>query len=195
MGHLVPSSTNPPAVRRAVTSLASRSAPCAGSETARKNLTPGAKPTLVCDSGNENVNDLVDEFIKSRTLDRIRAQVDVSYSNSMIEAWWRSLKHRWLFVNPLPSLGGFRTLVAFFVEQHNKVMPHSAFRGQTPDEMYFGTGAAVPTDLAAARLAARQARVARNRQLHCSACQPHDAPLAVEAALPVVSGAVAVANT
>ena len=24
--------------------------------------------------------------------------------------------------------------------EHNRVLPHSAFRGQTPDEIYFGTG-------------------------------------------------------
>ena len=40
-----------------------------------------------------------------------------------------------------------RRLVAFYVDEHNRVLPHSAFRGQTPDEMYFGTGDAVPADL------------------------------------------------
>jgi len=33
------------------------------------------------------------------------------------------------------------------VDLHNRVIPHSAFHGQTPDEMYFGTGDAVPADL------------------------------------------------
>ena len=32
-----------------------------------------------------------------------------------------------------------------------RVLPHSAFRGQTPDEMYFGTGDAVPADLRSPR--------------------------------------------
>jgi len=31
-------------------------------------------------------------------------------------------------------------LVEFYVREHNQVLPHSAFRGQTPDEMYFRTG-------------------------------------------------------
>jgi hypothetical protein len=31
--------------------------------------------------------------------------------------------------------------------EHNHVLPHSASRGQTPDEMYFGTGDGVPADL------------------------------------------------
>jgi hypothetical protein len=32
-------------------------------------------------------------------------------------------------------------------DEHNRVLPHSAFRGQTPDEMYFGTRDTVPADL------------------------------------------------
>ena len=40
-----------------------------------------------------------------------------------------------------------RRLVAFYVDEHNRVLPHSAFRGQTPDEMYFGTGDTIPADL------------------------------------------------
>ena len=55
----------------------------------------------------------------------------------MIEAWWRSLKHHWLFLHSLDSVATVRRLVAFYVEEHNRVLPHSAFRGQTPDEMYF----------------------------------------------------------
>jgi hypothetical protein len=38
------------------------------------------------------------------------------------------------------------------------VLPHSAFRGQTPDEMYFGSGDAVPADLTSGAAAARRAR-------------------------------------
>jgi putative transposase len=40
-------------------------------------------------------------------------------------------------------------LVEFYIDEHNRVLPHSAFRGQTPDEMYFGTGDTVPADLTA----------------------------------------------
>jgi putative transposase len=57
-------------------------------------------------------------------------------------------EHQWLFLDPLDSVTTVRRLVAFYVDEHNRVLPHSAFRGQTPDEMYFGTGDAVPADLA-----------------------------------------------
>ena len=53
-----------------------------------------------------------------------------------------------------------RRLVAFYVEEHNQRLPHSAFRGQTPDEMYFGKGGSVPDELASANKAARRSRLA-----------------------------------
>ena len=45
------------------------------------------------------------------------------------------------------AIATVRRLVAFYVDEHNRVLPHSAFGGQTPDEMYFGTGDAIPADL------------------------------------------------
>ena len=56
-----------------------------------------------------------------------------------------------------------RRLVAFYVEEHNEVLPHSAFRGQKPDEMYFETGDAVPVELATRAGDARRARGEVNR--------------------------------
>jgi hypothetical protein len=81
-------------------------------------------------------------------LRRVLAQVEVTFSNSMIE------------------------LVAYYVEQHNTVLPHAAFAGQTPDEMYFGCGDHVPGELAAGHARARAARLESNRQLSCGACRP-----------------------
>jgi putative transposase len=88
----------------------------------------------------------------------------------MIEAWWRSLKHQWLFQHSLDSIATVRRLVAFYVEEHNRVLPHSAFRGQTPDEMYFGTGDAVPADLMSRAADARRARQEANRSASCETC-------------------------
>jgi len=89
----------------------------------------------------------------------------------MIESWWRQLKHQWLFLNQLDSVGSLRQLAGFYVEEHNTRLPHSAFRGQTPDEMYFGTGGHVPGDLDAKRKAAIAARMAANRARSCRVCR------------------------
>ena len=96
-------------------------------------------PVVLADGGVENVNAQVDELITSGVLRRLLALTELQFSNSMIEAWWRSLKHQWLFLHSLDSVATVRRLVAFYVKEHNGALPHSAFRGQTPDEMYFGT--------------------------------------------------------
>jgi putative transposase len=139
--------------------------------TAAKGVS-GGKPTLFVDGGVENFNGAVDELIASGLLNRVFAQTEITFSNSMIESWWRVLKHQWLFLNTLDSVRSVEKLVAFYVQEHNARLPHSAFRGQTPDEMYFGTGDKIPAELEAARQLARQARAEANRKRTCSACEP-----------------------
>jgi transposase InsO family protein len=127
-------------------------------------------PVVVADAGVENVNAQVDALIATGALRRLLALAELTFSNSMIEAWWRSLKHQWLFLHPLESVATIRRLVAFYVHEHNHVLPHSAFRGQTPDEMYFGTAEAVPAELRSRAATARRARVQANRSALCDAC-------------------------
>ena len=131
-------------------------------------------PVVLADGGVENVNAQVDELIATGVLRRVLAFTELQFSNSMIEAWWRSLKHQWLFLHSLDSVTTVRRLVEFYVDEHNRVLPHSAFRGQTPDEMYFGTGDAVPADLASGAAAARRARAEANRSSACQTCPSLD---------------------
>ena len=93
----------------------------------------------------------------------------------MIEAWWRSLKHQWLFLHALDSVTTVRRLVAFYVDEHNRVLPHSAFHGQTPDELYFRTGDTVPADLRSRAAEARRTRGEANRLASCETCPSVDA--------------------
>ena len=60
---------------------------------------------------------------------------------------------------------------SFCVQEHNSRLPHSAFRGQTPDEMYFKTGDRIPEELETARQKARQARAEANRKQECESCE------------------------
>jgi hypothetical protein len=53
--------------------------------------------------------------------------------------------------------------------------PHSAFLGQTPDEIYFGIGDQIPAELDVAHQAARQRRLTENRAARCRLCDPMDA--------------------
>jgi putative transposase len=103
----------------------------------------------------------------------------VTFSNSMIEAFWRSMKHQWLFLNRLESVAQLRNLVAFFVDEHNAKMPHAAFHGHTPDEKYFGHVPNLAGDLAVAREHAVIARLAANRSISCSRCFVQPMPPAI----------------
>ena len=54
--------------------------------------------------------------------------------------------------------------------EHNQTMPHNAFEGQTPDEMYFGRGEAVPDELTRKRQEARRSRIEQNQDIACCNC-------------------------
>jgi transposase InsO family protein len=138
---------------------------------AARQLRSGSWRTAVLtDAGCENVNSDVDGLLEDEGLRRTLAQVDVTFSNSMIEAFWRSLKHSWLYLHSLESVESLRRLVDFYVRQHNEVMPHAAFEGQTPDEMFFGVGDTVVAELYAARMRAREERIRANRAAVCGVC-------------------------
>jgi hypothetical protein len=112
---------------------------------------------VLADAGVENVNAQVDALIAAGVLRRLLAFTELKFSNSMIEAWWRSLKHQWLFLHSLESVATVHRLVAFYVQEQNDVLPHSAFRGQTPDEMHFrhrGGGSSRPDGTRGRRAAA-----------------------------------------
>ena len=143
---------------------------------ASRGATPSeTTPVVLADAGVENVNAQVDTLITTGVLRRVLAFTELKFSNSMIEAWWRSLKHQWLFLHSLDGVATIRRLVAFYVDEHNRVLPHSAFHGETPDEMYFGTGDGVPGDLTSRAAAARRTRVEANRSASCERCPSVDA--------------------
>ena len=125
---------------------------------------------MVADSGSENVNGAVDVLLDGEEWTRVLAQVEITFSNSMIEAFWRSLKHSWLYLHSLDSFAALRRLVELYVTAHNEVMPHSAFQGQTPDEVFFGVGDDVARRLSRARKSAREERLKANRAPQCGVC-------------------------
>jgi hypothetical protein len=75
----------------------------------------------MADAGVENVNAEVDDLITTGVLRRVLAFTELRFSNSMIEAWWRSLKHQWLYLHPLDSVATVRRLVEFYVHEQNDV--------------------------------------------------------------------------
>ena len=81
------------------------------------------------------------------------------------------MTHQWLFLNSLDSVTAHRRHVSFYVNAHNGQIPPGAFRGQTPDEIYFGTGDHIPGELEAVKRAAQEARLDANRVTSCNDCR------------------------
>ena len=135
---------------------------------AGKNL--DQTPTIVADSGVENVNTGVDQLMADGIVRRVLAQVEVSLSNSMIEAFWRSLRHQWLYLNSLETFTQLEQLIDVYVREHNTKMPHNAFGGQTPGEVYSDQADRVRDRLTAVRRQARRERMDANRRKSCRAC-------------------------
>jgi len=92
------------------------------------------KTTIMMDGGGENNNDIVDQIIYKRNLQRLIAKVDIHYSNSIIEALFRSLKHNFLFHQLPKTPRALKRKVNFYFNQHNDVIPHNAHKGATPRE-------------------------------------------------------------
>ena len=86
--------------------------------TARGWLAPVTTPVVTLNVANQDATRLQQEGIALRRrigcLDR------------------RVLKHQWLYLNTLNTLATMQKLVAFYVEQHNKQLPHAAFHARRP---------------------------------------------------------------
>ncbi len=65
--------------------------------------------------GGENVSGAVDDVLDDEELTRVLAQVEITFSNAMIEAFCRPLKHGWLYLHTLDSLASPRRLIEFYV--------------------------------------------------------------------------------
>jgi hypothetical protein len=104
-------------------------------------------------------------WMASPTSSPLSSQAQGGIRASKPNEYWHNLLQ-------LDTFATLERLIAFYVEQYNTVVPHSAFVGQTPDEMYFGGGDQVPVELAAGRARAREARMKSNRELSCEACRP-----------------------
>jgi hypothetical protein len=79
--------------------------------------------------------------------------------------------------NAVADVQGIATHIVASNDEDAK-MPHSAFTGQTPDEMYLGTANSLPDELVVAQGKARERRLAVNRAVSCHRCAPATGPAA-----------------
>ena len=86
----------------------------------------------------ENINKTVQEFSIRNKIDQIIAQIDIEQSNSMIEAFFRSLKNNYLYFTELRTFESIEKKVEFYVNEHNNSIPHPGIKYCIPAEIYNG---------------------------------------------------------
>ena len=93
-------------------------------------------PTVIADSGSENVNAEVYGLVKTGLFMIQIAQIDIQESNSAAEVIFRMAKHNYLFLQSLDTMSGFERHCRFYFGDYCNVIPHSALDGATPMEVY-----------------------------------------------------------
>ena len=106
----------------------------------RDMIPKGVQVELYVDGGPENNNHIIDSFLSRDDIpiNKVIAQVDVHFSNSMIEAANKLLKYRYLFIQNIPNGDSLRKHLEYFIPIYNDIRPHISLKGKTPYEAYFG---------------------------------------------------------
>ena len=124
---------------------------------------------VMTDGGSENF-----VFAELGDVDQIVAQVDITESNSMVEALWHQLRHRWLYLHVLDTFAGLELLIAKYIADHNGLIPRAELGARTPDEAFFGHEVDLLGRLQGEHASARAKRIAENQERRCRSCQVSD---------------------
>lgn len=126
---------------------------------------------FLTDGGTENINHTVCTFIDSSDvpIDHVIAQKDVVFSNSMIEALNKVIKHQFLFHKEINSKEVLNKCLEKAVTSYNTVRPQMRLGGNTPIETYQGK----PIELTQYKTGIELQKVIRrleNRRNACNLC-------------------------
>ncbi|RYZ82800.1 MAG: transposase, partial [Proteobacteria bacterium] len=148
-------------------------------QNAAKIVKQSVKPTVMMDPGTENANFRVLNFLSSKNLSRLLAQVDVRYSNSMIESLFRMFKNNYFYHQRIDGIDDLVRKAYFYFTQHNNFIPLAVHQGGRPCEIYTSTwNHDARNRLDKQKLDAKDERKKRNLSPACVSCPipPHRGP-------------------
>jgi hypothetical protein len=111
----------------------------------------------------------VDSVLKDHGASRLLAQIDVQFSNSMIEDLFRQLKNNYLYFQELTSFESLKNHVDWYLTDSNERIPRQALSGATPLEVILGRWSS-ESEFWDASLEAQRLRTLSNQSRHCLAC-------------------------
>ena len=129
---------------------------------------------LIVEGGSENNNRIVEAFLTTTPIKKLIARVDVSFSNSMIEAVNKIVKYDYLFRSQLSCRDHLGDEVRKAIDDYND-RPHYAIKGLTPNQAY--SGMSFDEKAYRRRLAIARAERLQVNRLSCNPCRPLDLDL------------------
>lgn len=131
----------------------------------------GDSTRLIVDGGSENLAKPVRELEGEGRFRKEVARYEIDFSNSMIEAVFRSAKHNYLLHCQIDSYRKLVKHVKYWVKEYNEKIPHSSFSGETPLERYLqGWNHWHRVHLKTNAKIARELRVKTNKKRNCEKC-------------------------
>ena len=125
--------------------------------------------TLLTDDGSENYGEAKKWMVESDApkINHLIAQLDISFSNSMIEAAHKQLKYGFLYHQSIKDFEELLIFLALAIEDYNN-RPQHVLGGLTPMEVLKGklVDRSAENNLL---LQARQLRIAENQRMKCCA--------------------------
>jgi hypothetical protein len=121
---------------------------------------------LLTDNGSENFGD-VTEFVLQTSKPEVKhlvAQLDIEFSNSMIEAANKQLKYCFLYHRHIADINELRRYVKEAAEDYNN-RPNNVLDGLTPLEVLKGLK---PANYKEQVLQMKAARITENRKVQCN---------------------------
>ena len=127
------------------------------------------KVQLLSDGGSENVNSSVSNFTSSNNIQHLIAQKNVVFSNSMIEAINKIIKHQFLYAKEIPDKPRLETPFKDTVSVYNTIRPQMSLHGNTPMETF--TGKPMDFSIYSQRFPTQKAiRIQENKKTNCQKC-------------------------
>ena len=127
------------------------------------------KVQLLSDGGSENVNTVVSDFTSSNHIKHLIAQKDVVFSNSMIEAINKVIKHQFLHPKEISDRDCLESIFEETVSIYNTLRPQMSLHGNTPIQTFHG----IPMDFSiySQRFQTQKAiRIQENMKTKCQKC-------------------------
>lgn len=129
------------------------------------------RPRLIVDGGAENKGRTVDSIEAAGRVPKEVARFEITFSNSIVEVVFRSLKHNYLYHRDVTSLRGLARHVNFWFREHNEKIPHTAFKGEAPLERFSKSwNKENEIRIVVGQEAAVKLRISENQAVACEKC-------------------------